>query len=425
MGLHEKINYPFQKIRLFFKTLGPGLITGAADDDPSGIATYSIAGAQFGTRLLWTSLLTWPLMASVQMMCARIGMVTGSGLTKGLKKKFPKPVLILFCGALFFANTLNVGADLAAMADASQMLTGVSSHFFVLVFALGISWATVFLKYHQIVNTLKWLALFLFAYVVVAIRMKPDWGKVFHDTFVPSIPRSAKEWGMIVAILGTTISPYLFFWQASQEVEEEKLIGRKTLQARMGATPHEILIRRMDVGVGTFFSNSVMFFIILATALTLSQSGITEIETSQQVAEALRPIAGDFAYLLYTFGLLGVGFLAIPTLTGSAAYAMAETFNWSQGLDERPKKAKHFYSVIIVSTLFAVIFDFADLNPVKVLYYSAILNGLLAPFLLMGILLVASDTKIMNGQRSSWLSRSLVSFTMLLMFGAAVGMFIF
>lgn len=416
--------YP-SKIKLFWRSMGPGIVTGAADDDPSGIGTYTQAGAQFGTGFLWTALLTWPLMAGVQMACARIGMVTGEGLASALEKKFPRPILIAFCMALFFANTLNVGADLSAMADSMEMLVGGSSHVYVILFGVAIAWATVQLRYFHIARVLKWLALFLFSYIITTFIVGPNWREALHSTFVPDWPHTTLQWSMLVAILGTTISPYLFFWQASQEVEEEKAAGRDTVSKRVGATPKEILIRMYDVGIGTFFSNIVMYFIILATAVTLNKNGLTNIETSQQAAEALIPLAGRFASLLYTVGLLGVGFLAIPTLTGSAAYALAETFGWDQGLDAKLGKARAFYTVILISTIIAIVFDFSDINPIKALYWSAVANGLLAPFLLLGIFFVMKDAVIMNGQPSSRLSQVIVGVTTLLMFGAAIGMFVF
>jgi NRAMP (natural resistance-associated macrophage protein)-like metal ion transporter len=409
----------------FFANLGPGLITGAADDDPSGIATYSTAGALLGTGQLWTALITWPLMASVQMMCARIGMVTGQGLAGSLRKKFPKPLIVIAASALLIANTINIGADLSGMADAAEMLSGITSHYFVIFFGLAIAVATVQFRYHQIANVLKWLALTLFAYVITGFVIGPDWSKVAHDTFVPSLPKGHEGWAMLVAILGTTISPYLFFWQSSQEVEEEKAMGRRMLAWRQGATRREIAVRRMDVGIGTFFSNLVMYFIILSTALTLHAHGTTNIETTKQAAEALLPVAGKFAYLLFTVGIIGVGFLAIPTLAGSAAYAFAETFGWRQGLDSKFTAAHTFYGVVILSTLMGVVLDFAGVNPVKALYWTAIINGLLAPFLLVGVWLVASDRKVMQGQPSSRLGLVSVGLTTLLMFAAAIGMFVF
>jgi len=407
------------------KAIGPGVITGAADDDPSGIATYSVAGAQLGTKLLWTAFLTWPLMAAVQMMCARIGKVTGKGLAGNLTQRFPRWLVRVFVVALLVANTINIAADLAGMADAAQMLLGINTHLLVVAFALLISWATVRLRYQQIANVLKWLVLVLFAYPVTAFVVGADWGRVLHDTVVPSLPRTRDEWSMLVAILGTTISPYLFFWQASQEVEEEKAAGQDTLAKRRGATAEELELRNIDVGVGAFFSNIVMFFIILTTAITLHSHGNTHIETSRQAAEALRPLAGKFAATLFTLGIVGVGFLAIPTLAGSTSYAFAETLGWRQGLDKELKQARAFYSLILFSTAIGVGIDFLGINPVKALYWTAVINGLLAPFLLVAILVVASDRKLMQGQPSSRLGWIVVAITTVAMFAAGVAMFVF
>jgi len=406
------------------KSLGPGIITGAADDDPSGIATYSVAGAQLGTKLLWTALLTWPLMAAVQMMCARIGKVTGQGLAGNLKQRFPRWLLLVFVFALLGANTINIAADLAGMADAAEMLTGVNSRWFVVVFAILISWATVRLRYNQIANVLKWLVLVLFAYPITAIVVGADWGQVARDTLVPSVPHTKDEWSVLVAILGTTISPYLFFWQASEEVEEEKAAGQNTLALRRGATTEELGLRNIDVGVGAFFSNMVMFFIILTTAITLHRHGMTQIETTRQAAEALRPLAGKFAATLFTVGIVGVGFLAIPTLAGSTAYAFAETLGWRQGLDRKLRQARWFYGLILVSTAVGVGLDFIGINPVKALYWTAVINGLLAPFLLVAILIVASDRKLMQDQPSSRLGWIVVAITTLAMFAAGIAMFV-
>jgi NRAMP (natural resistance-associated macrophage protein)-like metal ion transporter len=412
------------RVRQFFSLLGPGLITGAADDDPSGIATYSIAGAQMGTAMLWTALITWPFMACVQFMCARIGMVTGRGLGDALRRKGPR--WLLFGGALglLAANTFNVGSDLSGMADAAEMLTGINSHIYVVIFGVGIAVATVQFRYHQIAMIMKWLAAVLFAYIITAFIAGPDWGHVLRDTFVPSWPKDHAAWENLVAILGTTISPYLFFWQASQEVEEEKAMGRRLLVQREGATKKEIVNRKLDVGIGTFFSNLVMYFIILTTALVLHRHGIENIDTSKQAAEALRPLAGTLAYLLYTIGIIGVGFLAIPTLAGSAAYAFAETFSWKEGLDEPFRGARPFYAVLIFSMVLGIAMDFLDVNPVKALFWTAVINGVLAPFLLVGVLIAASDRKLMQGQASSWLSRIAVGIITLVMFGAAAGMLI-
>ena len=407
------------------RALGPGVTTGAADDDPSGVATYSVAGAQFGTAFLWSALITWPLMGCVQMMCARIGMVTGKGLAGALREKFPRWVVGLIAVTLLIANTINIASDLSGMADAAEMLGAGSSHWYVWIFGLGICVATVLLRYHQIASVLRWLAVGLFAYVLTAFLVHPNWRAVLHDTFVPTWPGGAQAAATLVAILGTTISPYLFFWQAGQEVEEERARGRRLLIHRQGATSDELIDRRIDVGIGTFFSNIVMFFIILTTALTLHRHGFTTIATTKDAAEALRPLAGDYAYLLYTVGIIGTGLLAIPTLAGSAAYAFAETFEWAYGLDEKFDNAVSFYCVFILATIAGAALDLLNIDPIKALVWSAIVNGMLAPFLLVTVLLVASDQTIMRGQISSRTTRIVVGITTVLMFGAGIGMFVF
>ncbi|MEP6494981.1 MAG: divalent metal cation transporter [bacterium] len=410
--------------KAFFRSLGPGIVTGAADDDPSGIATYSVAGAQFGTAFLWTALFTWPLTMAVQSMCARVGMVTGRGIAGALRHKFPRPVLVVAAIALFVANTINVGADLTGMADAASLLTGVNSHVWVIVLGIAIAFATIRLRYATIASVLKWLALVLVAYVITALYLRPPWLTVAHDTFIPRLPSNAGAWATLVAILGTTISPYLFFWQASQEVEEEKALGRRRVIDRVGASRDEITMRGIDIAIGTFFSNLAMFFIILATALTLHRAGVTKPETSRQVAEALKPLAGKFASLLYTVGLLGTGALAIPTLAGAGAYAFAEIFGWRQGMDESYTHAPGFYATFACSVSLGVTMDFLRVNAVSALYWSAVINGVLAPFLLAGILIAASDKALMHGQPISVASRAVVGLTTVLMFAAAIGMFV-
>ena len=408
-------------LRSFARNTGPGIIAGAADDDPSGIATYSIAGAQFGTALLWTSLITWPLMAAVQAMCARIGMVTGGGLASALRTRVPRWLMVTAAAALFITNTFNIGADLVGMADAAQLLSGIDSHWWVAGFGVALATATVEFRYRTIARALQWLALVLIAYVIAAISLGPSWGDVARATLLPEVPRDHAGWATLVAILGTTISPYLFFWQSSQEMEEERAMGRTTLTARRGATRGELMARRVDVVVGTFFSNVVMFFIILTTALTLHPRGMI-VETSSQAAEALRPIAGDFAALLYTVGLIGTGALAIPVLAGSAAYALAETFGWREGIDRRFAGARRFYLVIVASIAAGGVLEFSGFGAVKAMYASAVLNGLLAPVLLVGILLVASNRTLMRGQPSSWPSRIVVGLTALAMTACAIAM---
>lgn len=423
---HESRDHaPTVGVRGFWRSLGPGIVTGAADDDPSGIATYSIAGAQYGTALLWTALFTWPLMIAVQTMCARIGMVTGQGIAGALRHKFPRPVLFVAAVALFIANTINVGADLTGMADAAHLLTGVNSHIWVVVLGVGIATATIRLRYAVLAKGLKWLALALVAYVITALYVGPDWAAVAHDTVLPRMPKLGGTWATLVAILGTTISPYLFFWQASQEVEEEKAIGRRRVADRVGAKPYEITTRKIDIAIGTFFSNAAMFFIILTTALTLHHAGMTSLESSREVAEALEPLAGRFASLLYTVGLLGTGALAIPTLAGAGAYAFAEIFRWRQGMDEPYHRAPGFYAAFICSVAIGIGLDFARVNPVSALYWTAVINGVLAPFLLVGILIAASDRHLMHDQPSSLVGRVGVGITTVVMFAAAIAMFVF
>ena len=415
---------PTSFLRRFFSALGPGLTTGAADDDPSGVATYAIAGAQLGTSILWTALITWPLMAAVQMMCARIGLVTGDGLAGALRRKIPQPLLICAVFALLIANAINIAADLSGMAAATEMLTGFSSHVAVIVFGIGSAYATVRFRYRHIAAVLKWLAAALLAYVIAGFVIAPDWSTIARDTFVPTLPRDSAGWATLVAILGTTISPYLFFWQTSQEVEEEKALGRLIRVRASGATRGEISTRKLDVATGTFFSNLVMYFIILTTASTLHRAGVMQITTADQAAEALRPLAGNFAALLFTLGIVGAGLLAIPTLAGSAAYAIAETFQWREGLDEKFKSARAFYAVLIGSTLLGIIIHFGGVSPVRALFWSAVINGLLAPFLLLGVMFVACDRALMHAQSSSLLGRLGVALATIAMFAAGIAMFL-
>jgi Mn2+/Fe2+ NRAMP family transporter len=421
--MNDKSSKPSLRGR-WFRAIGPGVITGAANDDPSAVTTYSIAGAQFGTAFLWTSLFTWPLLAVAQMMCARIGMVTGRGLVGALKQKFPKPVLLIVCVALFAANTLNLGADLSGMAEVSEMMTGIDARIFVVLFGVSIAWATAKFHYEKIVAILKWLCLFLFAYLVTAVMVVEDWPAILKATITPSLPRGENGWRTLVAIIGTVMSPYVFFWQSSQEVEEEKSRGRKDVKAREGVTINETDQRKLDVGIGSFFSRLVMFFIIVTTALTLHPRNI-QIETSRQAAEALEPLAGPFAAVLYTLGLLGVGFLVVPVLSGSAAYALAELFSWRQGLDKTPVSAKRFYAIIAASTLLGIVISLVGISPVKALLWAATVNGVLAPFLLLGVVAVAGDSKIMLNQQSTKVSRVIVILTSVAMLLATAAMFIF
>lgn len=412
-------------LRRVLEAIGPGVTTGAADDDPSGVATYTIAGAQLGTSLLWSAWLTWPLMAAVQMMCARIGMVTGMGLAGALRQKFPRWTIAAASLALLVANTINIAADLAGMADGAHMLGGGPAGAWVVVFGLGICLATVRLRYQQIASVLKWLALVLFAYVIAAFVLKPNWREVAQAAFSVSWPKGHLMWATLVAILGTTISPYLFFWQAGQEVEEQEAMGRRMVARRRSPEYDKVVDRRIDITLGTLFSNVVMFFIILTAALTLHKAGVTEISSTKQAAEALRPLAGDLAYWLFTLGIVGTGLLAIPTLAGSSAYAFAETFHWAYGLDKKFRQARSFYAVFVLATVVGIAMDFLGIDPIRALFWTAVINGVLAPFLLVGIFLVATDRKIMRGQLSSMLTRVVAAIATVLMFGAAIGMFVF
>jgi NRAMP (natural resistance-associated macrophage protein)-like metal ion transporter len=413
------------RIRRFFAMLGPGLISGAADDDPSSIGTYSVVGAQLGTSVLWTAFITWPLMAAIQVMCVRIGRVTGRGLARALGEKFPRPLVAAVSLGLLVANTITVGADLSAMADAAEMLSGLNSHYYVLFFGVIIALGTVLFRYRQIANLLKWFALSLFTYVLTAFVVHPNWNTVLRETLLPSWPTGHEAWAGLVAILGATISPYLFFWLASRELEEKRDLGAVMHSEEQGAKMKRMRARNLDVAFGTLFSNLAMYFIILTTALTLHRNGITNIDTSRDAAAVLMPLAGAFAGTIFTVGIVGVGLVSIPTLITSAAYALAETFRWKDGLNEKFRAARPFYSVIILSSVTGIALDFADVSPMKALYWAAVVSGVLAPFLLIGILMVASDRKIMHQQPSSLLSRLTVAVTALVMLGAAVGMFVF
>jgi Mn2+/Fe2+ NRAMP family transporter len=367
--------------------LGPGIISGAADDDPSGIVTFSIAGARLGNSLLWFSWVSWPLMHAVQMMCARVGMQTGRGLVGALAMKLPRPVLLLAALALFLANTINIGADLAGMAEAAALVTGLSAWLYVLLFGAGIAYATVQLTYRSIARVLKWLTLALFAYVAAAAHVTSNWSAVLHDTFTISLPRGAETWQIVVALIGVTFSPYFFIWQASQEVEEKRDV-RGPGAPLHGTRAEDLAARKLDVGVGTFFSRVVMFFVILTTSMTLHPCGLV-VSSAADAAEALRPIAGTFAMWLYTAGILGVGFLVIPVLSTSAAYAFAELFGWRHGLDQRLGRAANFYAVILLSTVGGVVMHLTNISSVRALLWAGVINGVLAPFLLIGVLLAA------------------------------------
>jgi NRAMP (natural resistance-associated macrophage protein)-like metal ion transporter len=397
---------PFKKAKDYWYLLGPGLTTGASDDDPSGIATYSQGGAQYGFSLLWLAAFTFPLMAVVQEMCARIGLVTGRGLASNIRIHFGKKVLYASTLLLFAANTFNIGADIGAMANAVQLLRpSLSFGVLVVLFTIFILLLQVFTPYVKYARYLKWLALVLFAYILSAVLAKPDWHTVLIHSVKPSIKISKDQLLIICAILGTTITPYLFFWQTSQEIEEEIAAGQTTLKLRQGSSRQEIKKMRIDVWSGMFLSNVVMFFIIAACGSVLFSHGITHINTASQAAQALRPFAGNATYALFALGILGMGLLAIPVLAGASAYAISESLGKRQGLNNKLKQGYAFYGVIIISMLVGLSLNFIGLNPIKALIYSAVLNGIVAPIILVLILLIASNKKTMgewkNGKAST------------------------
>lgn len=410
-------------VRTFFAELGPGLITGAADDDPSGISTYSVTGASFGYAPLWTALFSFPLMAAVQLMCARLGMVTGRGLASNLRRNYPRGIVWAACALLILANVVNIGADLGGMAEATGMITGLSRYVWTPIYAALIVSLLFWTSYRHIAKIFKWLTLILFAYIIAAFLAHPDWRAVLRSTFVPHVQWSSNYLAAFVGILGTTISPYLFFWQASQEVEEERKIGRRTVADREGATDEELRSSRRDVLVGMFFSNLVMYFIILTTAATLHSQGKTSIDTAQQAAEALKPLAGNGAYLLFTLGLIGTGMLGVPVLAGSAAYAIAEARVWRGTLEDKPQLAKKFYAVVAVAMLLGLSLNYAGIHAVKMLFFAAVLNGVLAPPLIVLVVLLTSNKKVMgkrvNRRVLTWLGWA----TAAIMTVAAIAMF--
>jgi NRAMP (natural resistance-associated macrophage protein)-like metal ion transporter len=410
-------------LRRFFAVLGPGLITGAADDDPSGISTYSVAGAAYGYATLWIALLTFPLMAAIQLMCARLGMVTGRGLAAAIRIHYPRWVLWGACSILVVANVINIGADLGGMAEATQLITGVRPLIWIPFYALLILGMLFWASYKLIAKVFKWLTLVLFAYVLTSFFAHVDWKHALAVTFVPHLEWSRGFLAVLVAILGTTISPYLFFWQAAEEVEEEQDKDR-TLGHRKGATAAELRTARADTLAGMFFSNFIMYFIILITAATLHAHGQTDITTARQAAEALRPLAGDGAYLLFTLGLIGTGMLGVPVLVGSCAYAVAEGAAWHGSMSDKPRSAGKFYTVMAVAMALGLALNFAGLNAVKMLFWSAIINGLLAPPLILLVILLTSSPKVMGKRVNSPLLRYLGWATFGVMTAAAVGMLI-
>ena len=387
--------------------LGPGLITGAADDDPSGIATYSQAGAQFGFGMLWTVIITYPLMSGIQMVSARLGCLTGRGLAANIKAQYPRAVLYSIVGLLVLANTINIAADIAAMGEALYLLLGGSAHVYSVTFGLLCLLLQVFLPYQSYVRYLKWLTLALLSYVAVVFTIQVPWIEVATRIVWPKLDLNRESITMIVAVFGTTISPYLFFWQAAQEMEDLRKFhdaGEKI--APESARTHLKRIR-IDTYIGMGFSNLVAFFIILSAAATLHKAGITDIQTSAQAAEALRPLAGDFAFLLFSLGIIGTGMLAVPVLAGSAAYAVVECFDWGSGLDKKLLEAKEFYAIIALSTVGGVVLNFMPIDPIKALFWSAVINGVIALPIMVVMMLLGTNERVMGkfciGKRLRWL----------------------
>ena len=377
--------------------LGPGVVTGAADDDPSGIATYSQAGARFGLNMLWTVLLTYPLMAAIQIISARIGRVSGRGLASNMRRHYPRWILHFTVLMLVVANIINIAADLAAMGDAVKLLVGGPARWYAVGFGLLSLGLQIFIPYHRYVRVLKWLTLALLTYVAVIFTIRIDWAQVGRAVIWPQASITADYLTTVVAVLGTTISPYLFFWQASEEVEQMKSQpGGKSIRKEPRNARAELGRIQIDTYVGMGFSNLVAFFIMLTSALTLHAHGITSIDTSAQAAEALRPIAGDFAFMLFAAGIIGTGLLAVPVLAGSAAYAMAGSFKWASSLEYRPALAKEFYGVIALATLGGVAIDFLPLDPVRGLYWSAVINGVISTPIMVVMMLMASNHQVMG-----------------------------
>ncbi|MDR3667019.1 MAG: divalent metal cation transporter [Ignavibacteriaceae bacterium] len=409
------------KIKKYWRILGPGLITGASDDDPSGIATYSQAGAGFGFATLWTAVITFPLMASVQEMCARIGMVTKEGLTGTLKKRYPKSILYIVAGVSFPAIILNIGADIQGMGAVTNLLFPQIPTFTFSIFITAILiFFIIKFPYQKFAAILKWLCLSLLLYIIVPFLVHADWINVLRSTFIPTIHLNKAFWGILVAILGTTISPYLFFWQATMEAEDlshshKTIIINKRVLDNM----------KMDVDFGMLFSNLVMFFIMLTTGAVLYKAGIRQINTVGQAAKALEPLTGKLTYLIFAAGVIGTGFLAIPVLAGSLSYILAETFNWKEGLDKKFHEAKGFYITLIISLLVGLSLDFLHISPIKALIYTAILYGLTAPVMIAIIIHICNNKTVMGKFTNKRWSNILGSLTLVLMTVAGIALIYF
>lgn len=393
LKIKSALKNPFKKITIFFKSLGPGLITGASDDDPSGIGTYSSVGAKFGLSILWMAAWLLPIMLAVQEICARIGIVTNKGLTKILLKHYRKRLVAVIVLLLITANIINIGADLGAMSASLELVSGIGFFIGLIIFSLVIIAAEIFIGYHIYVKILKWLTLSVFAYIIAGFIIKPDWLNVFKEAFIPQIKFSEEYIFAVIAVFGTSITPYLFFWQASEEVEENKIFKNNPKRFLIS---ERISKMRTDVGTGMVLANIVFFFIVLTTAEVLFKNGITNIDSAEQAALALQPFGGQFAFLLFAIGIIGTGLLAVPVLAGSGAYALCELFNWKEGLEYKLPKAKGFYFIIAASIAVGMILNLFGINPIMALYYAAFINGIIAIPLLIAIMIVGNDPKIMG-----------------------------
>ena len=380
----------------FLRHVGPGVITGAADDDPSGIATYTQAGAQFGTSVLWTVFLTLPFMIGIQLVSARIGRQSGQGIAANLREHTPKVFLFTIVALLLIANTINIAADIGAMGEALQLVVGGGAHFHAVVFGVLTLVLQVFVPYRRLAPILKWLTLTLFVYVAAAFSVHIAWADVLHDMVVPHIIPSSAFWMAIVAIFGTTISPYLFFWQASQEVEELRLRGVQARNENAATLNRAKRRMRRDTVIGMVFSNGVAFFVMLMGAVVLHSAGITDVRSAGQAAQALRPLAGDFAFALFSLGIIATGLLAVPVLASSAAYAVAEAFGWPEGLERHWREAKGFYAIIGIATIVGTGLDFTPIDPMKALYWSAVINGVVAPPIMFAMMLLSGNPQVMG-----------------------------
>ncbi len=418
------------KVKFFLKKIGPGFITGAADDDPSGVATYSIAGAQYGYRMSWMSLFLLPAMISIQEMCGRIGLVTGRGLAGVIKKFYSVKLMWFAVSLLAVANVINIGADLGIMASSLQMLFGLPFYFWIVVVATLVVWLEITVKYKKYAGVLKWLGLSLLVYVVTAFMVKQDWGEIFYMTLIPHIDLTPGYLMTMVGFLGTTISPYLFFWQTSEEVEE-RISGLRSRISDFGqktkVLPNEVKRMRWDTKTGMFFSNAMTFFIVLTTAATLHRNGVFNISTPQEAALALKPLAGDFAYLLFAFGMIGIGLQSVPVLAGSLAYAVADGLGIQEGLSKKFNQAKGFYLVIVLATFIGALMNLLGINTMQALYVAAVVNGVIAVPLIYIIIKLADDSRVVEGYKTqkrykliAWITFVFMALSVLAMVGSAL-----